>query len=229
MKYRAVIFDLFGTLVDMFPLQELKPVFSEMADVLKVPLDDFTRLWTQTFDQRNSGKFETIEANIEHMCQTLNKHAGASTITTTALVWLDFARGCLTPRPDAVDTLTQLKAAGYKIGLISDCSIEVPLLWTETPLACFVDVPIFSCEVGLKKPEKAIYLRACQELKVNPQDCLYIGDGSSHELTGALKVGMQPVLIRVSYEKIYDAYRPDAHQWPGVIISSLSEVLTLLE
>jgi len=52
MKYSAVIFDLFGTLIHKFPLQEHKRVLSKMASVVSVPPDDFIRLWFDTFDER---------------------------------------------------------------------------------------------------------------------------------------------------------------------------------
>ena len=55
-----------------------------------------------------------------------------------------------------------------------------------------------------------------------------IGDGSSHELTGATDVGMQAVLIRVPYEDAYDVYRPDVDEWQGPMVASLTEVLTFL-
>jgi putative hydrolase of the HAD superfamily len=60
---------------------------------------------------------------------------------------------------------------------------------------------------------------------VKPQDCLYVGDGSSHELTGARKVGMHPVQIHVPDEIIYFL---DEDDWDGTPISSLSEVLDLV-
>ena len=46
MKYRAVIFDLFGTLVDIFSWSEYQRVCQRMAAALDVPYEDFMRLWT---------------------------------------------------------------------------------------------------------------------------------------------------------------------------------------
>jgi len=54
-----------------------------------------------------------------------------------------------------------------------------------------------------EKPDPRIYHLALERLKVKPQDCLYVGDGSSHELTGARKVGMHPVQIHVPDEIVY--------------------------
>ena len=85
---------------------------------------------------------------------------------------------------------------------------------------------VFSCAVGVKKPDPRIYRIATDRLKVKPQECLYIGDGSSHELTGAFKAGMNPVKIRVPDEIPYFL---DEDDWQGTTISSLNEVLNLIE
>jgi hypothetical protein len=52
MKYEAVIFDLFGTLVHMISSSDDEKVLTQMASVLSVPSDGLVRLWRSTFDQR---------------------------------------------------------------------------------------------------------------------------------------------------------------------------------
>ena len=135
------------------------------------------------------------------------------------------------PREGAVEVLTYLKSNGYKTGLISDCSDAVAKVWQNMPFAPFIDVAVFSCLVGFTKPDSRIYQVVTEQLKVEPQSCLYIGDGGSQELTGAAQVGMHPVLIRVPDEDITDMYRLDAEResWNDPVISSLREVLDLLE
>lgn len=227
-----MIFDLFGTLVDDFSFTEYRLMLSEMAAAVSIGLEDLERLWVDTFDARTKGLFATIEANIEHICRALGVSAPADRIAAAALIRRDFTRRSLSPKPDAVQTLAQLKASGYKTGLISDCSPEVPALWAETPFAPLVDVPVFSAAAGVKKPDPRIYLLACERLEVRPQDCLYVGDGSSRELTGASQVGMYAVLISVAYEEVFDsyaAYRREARDWKGPAISALSDVLALLQ
>jgi len=232
MKYSAVIFDLFGTLVDDFSFTEYQRMLSEMAVAVSVAREDLERLWVDTFEARTKGRFATIEANIEHICVALGVNANADQVKAAATTRRDFTRRSLAPKPDAVQTLARLKASGYKTGLISDCSPEVPALWLDTPFARLVDVPIFSAAVGIKKPDPRIYDLACERLGVNPQDCLYVGDGSSRELTGASQVGMHAVLISVAYEEVfdsYDAYRREARDWKGPVISTLNDVLTMLQ
>ena len=98
------------------------------------------------------------------------------------------------------------------------------------PFAPLVDVAVFSCLEGVQKPAPRIYQLAVERLAVRPENCLYIGDGDSQELTGASQVGMYPVLIRNPDEDSTDVHRVDyeAGEWEGPVISSLREVLTLV-
>ena len=83
----------------------------------------------------------------------------------------------------------------------------------------------------MQKPDPRIYRLAAEQLAVEPAACLYVGDGESHELTGALRVGMHPVLVRVPGEDSSDLFRVnyEAEEWDGPVISSLKEILPLLE
>ena len=78
------------------------------------------------------------------------------------------------------------------------------------------------------KPDLQIYQIAMEKLAAEPQSCLYIGDGTNQELTGASQAGMHPVLIRVSDEANDNPYQTNMDEWDGPVISSLKEVLTLL-
>ena len=48
-----------------------------------------------------------------------------------------------------------------------------------------------SCELGIAKPEKEIFQRCIEELGVNYEECLYVGDGGSQELETAQRLGMK--------------------------------------
>ena len=137
----------------------------------------------------------------------------------------EYSRLALIPRPGTIDALKRLRELGKKIGLISDCGGDIPVLWPETPFAELIDEAVLSCTVGLRKPDPRIYELACDRLGVSPDRCLYVGDGGSNELTGADAAGMHAVLIRASYDDEADERR---EAWAGLRISSLSEVLAII-
>lgn len=231
MRYDAVIFDLFGTLVNDFSVQAHEQVVTEMAAFLQVARADFAPLWNdETYPMRATGVFADTAANLRYICETLlHVPVPAERLAEATRVRLDFMRRALIPRPDAIPTLQQLKTWRYPLGLVSDCSSEVPLLWSTTPFAALINVPIFSCAVRLKKPQPQIYHLVCKQLGVAPERCLYIGDGSSKELTGAQHVGMRPILIRDTLEDAYNAFRRDVDGWQGTTITNLKETLAFVD
>ncbi len=228
MKYQAVIFDLFGTLIENFTRSEYAAVFTEMAVILSVPPDEFLRLWGEAFDQRATGVFATTGDAVSNLALKLNPAINDSQIKDAVRVRTDYTRRSIIPREGAIEVLDHLKKAGYKTGLISDCTCEIPGVWGDTPFHSLFDVTVFSCVAGIKKPDPHIYSMATVQLGIEPGDCLYIGDGSSRELTGALEVGMHPVLIRDPGESDDTHFIDRETDWQGPVISSLREVLTLL-
>jgi len=232
MKYDAVIFDLFGTLVESYSYKEYQSVLGQMASVLTVSFDDFRRLWSETTYERNTGIIPTIETNIEHICRKLGVSVDYMKIRLATEVRFDFVADTMKPRQDAIDVLSYLQSQGLKVGLISNCSPDAPLIWRDTPFAPLFDVVVFSSSAGVKKPEPRVYQLAVEQLAVEPSRCLYIGDGDSRELTGASQVGMHAVLVRVPDEDSSDVRwedSSDAEEWDGSVISSLKEVLELVK
>lgn len=229
MEYRAVAFDLFGTLVDNFSALEYRSMLQELAGIVGAPAEGFIRLWRETVDDRMTGAFPTVEAGIEHLCATLGVSSDRAKLAAAAEVRIAFTRRGLTPRHDAVETLTKLRGQGCKIGLVTNCTMEVPGLWEETPLALLVDEAVFSCVARVQKPNPRIYQMVCERLLVRADECLYVGDGANRELSAAARVGMHAVLLRVADDNPSEWERAEAEEWKGPTVSALREILTLVE
>ena len=78
----------------------------------------------------------------------------------------------------------------------------------------------------MKKPDPQIYYLACEQLGVEPNECLYIGDGDSDELSGASQLGMDAVMIRDPIEM--DPYRLVEVDWDGRKIEYFKEIMDLI-
>ena len=231
MKYKAVLFDLYGTLVDKYPLKAYKSVLQEMASIISAPPDEFIELWFDTYDERGLGIFQSYEDNIEYICKKLGVKVDSSRITLAMKTEHDCRVRFMKPRPHATEALVYLKSKNFMTGLITDCGVEVPKLFSDMPFARFIDVATFSCLVGVQKPDPRIYKLTADRMAAKPENCLYIGDGDSNELTGASQVGMYPVLIRNPDENRNNVYRTnfEGDNWQGAVIYSLKELLNLLE
>lgn len=227
MKFKAVIFDLFGTLVNSFGAAAGQ-MGTELAAALAVPYDPFIALWNQTLEMRIVGEFDTVEANIEYVCEKIGLRPDAERIRAAVEIRMSYVRQALKPKPDAVKTPSQLKNQGYAVGLISNCSPEIPALWHETAFADIIDKPVFSCRARLRKPDTRIYQLACDQFGITPDSCLYVADGEDHELSAAAEVGLHPVLIRTAGERPTGGSHQEAREWQGNAISTLTEVLGLV-
>ena len=228
-KYKAVIFDLFGTLVDCYKVIDYDDTLVKMAAVLNVPYGEFRRVWDDTAPERNTGAFATTNASIAAICNRMNVQIDADIIERAANIRREFVTQTLFPRNDTLNTLAQLKEKGIKIGLISNCSPDTPETWDKTPFIRLFDITVFSSSVGLKKPDPRIYQLALGQLRLKSGECIYVGDGDSNELTGAQEMGMYPLMIKVEYDSETGDYLADRQEWDGPVIRSLTEVLALVE
>lgn len=224
MRYEAVIFDLFGTLVDNISGAAYRQAKFQMSELLHVPHEAFSDAWSQKTNERMTGVFGDMEGNIKGICEVIGRQPDLAGLAEAIRIRLDLSRRSLTPKADAIETLQTLWSLGHKVGMITDCTAEIPLLWPETEFASLISSPIFSCSVGVKKPDPRIYQMACEMLDVQSDQCLYVGDGNSHELEGATRAGMTAVLIKSHC----DWKQPEVDTWTGPAISKLQEVLDLL-
>ena len=196
-----------------------------MARVLGAPADQFAKAWSDATGLRMTGAHPSAEQYIEYVCSVLGMQPDAEQVAAAHGVRMDLFRRIVGPRPDCVETLAKLQGAGFRIGLVTDCSWETPQLWPDTPLPPYFNVTTFSCDTGMRKPDPRIYALACDQLGLAPERCLYVGDGGSDELAGAERVGMTALRIHVPYETPPDHANP----WPGPEVSALAQVLDWLD
>ena len=218
MTYRAVVFDLFGTLVDDSPPEAYERFLTETARLLGADSQRFVELWNANDVPRYTGP---IEACFESICAEL----GVADYQDALEFRVDHMRRLLVPRPDAESTLATLRGRGVRLGMISNASGEVSRLWTETALAPLFDAVLFSADERLMKPDRRIYERMAELLGVGADACLFVGDGAYRELQGAAQAGMTPALIRAAND---EWEHEGTVGWTGLRVSSLREVLALV-
>ena len=81
--------------------------------------------------------------------------------------------------------MTLVIFAGLGVLYLAKTAGQLPAFLPGLPVGPLLDAKIYSVRLGVCKPDPRIYLAACRELDVSPSECLYVGDGGSHELTGA--------------------------------------------
>ena len=194
MRFSALFFDFFGTLVDIFKVQAYFRNVREMAEVLNVNPEKFNTQWMQAALQRE-GDFSAVRDRIADACKGLNAKFSEEMVKKAVEIRMNFFLTNTIPRPDAVPVLEWAQRAGYRLGLITNCTIELPQIWPRHSLSKYFPFPIFSSVERVRKPKREIFMRAFEKMNVKPAESAFIGDGDDHEMEGAAAVGMTPILV----------------------------------
>jgi putative hydrolase of the HAD superfamily len=226
MSCQAVVFDLFGTLVNNFFTGNYRKYITDTAAALSLPRVVFKKHWHDTYEARAKGKIPSIQANIEEIFKRLAIPADPEKIAAAVRLRDEFIGQALIFRSDARHTLEELRGMGLKTGLISNCTVETPALLQPMGILSLFNTAIFSCDSGLLKPDPKIYQRACENMSVLPRDCVYVADGYDYELAGATHVGMRAVLIRHAGEP-RDSFAVEAQDWQGPVIPCLYDIIKM--
>lgn len=187
-RIQAVIFDMYETLVTQFS----GPLYygTQIARDLGLAPEAFLPGWRATEAYRATGKltFEEVIAQLmkEHGLYSSEKHR--QVVEKRLAIQADCFNHL---HPQILPMLSGLKQRGFKIGLITNCFSEEAKLIRESDLFAYFDAPCLSYELGVRKPDPAIYHACLEKLGVPAGNCLYVGDGGSQELETARALGMQ--------------------------------------
>ncbi|MFG1610047.1 HAD family hydrolase [Actinoplanes sp. NPDC049265] len=222
---RAVIFDFFGTLTRSV---QRGPQHAEIARNLGCDPEVIRHVLDRTFHSRAKGTFGSAEATLRWVSEQAGGHPKPAQLQAAVPARVDALRADTRLRPDAVSALTALRTRGLSTAVISDCTHELPAFLPSLPVAGLLDASVFSVEVGVCKPDPRIYLTACERLGVRAEECVYVGDGGSRELTGAAAVGM--TAVRLSAPDLADHLVFDRDtSFAGPSVDSLTDLIRLLD
>jgi HAD superfamily hydrolase (TIGR01662 family) len=97
--------------------------------------------------------------------------------------------------PDVQDTLRELKARGFKLGLISNSHRPLDTFDEHFELGGLISVHVSSSAHGFLKPHPSIFRSALELMQVRPESAVMIGDSLGHDVLGARAVGMHSILL----------------------------------
>jgi len=94
---------------------------------------------------------------------------------------------------DVRDTLTALRSAGLRVGLISNSARDVREFARHHGLD--VDAGISSFHHGRTKPHASIFRAVLDLVGVEPAEAVMVGDTIADDIEGALALGMRAILV----------------------------------
>lgn len=100
--------------------------------------------------------------------------------------------------PDAPKLLQELKARGYIVGVITNGPSGLQNhKMDKSGLRPYCDIVVVSGDVGVHKPDPALFVYTAEKIGVPVEECVYVGDHPVNDIEGATKAGMKA--IRMNY------------------------------
>ena len=222
-KVNAVFFDLFETLIT----EKSRPDFSTrppLHERLGCTSDQIVEWWTENEASCMIGGDDGDISRFHRLCREVSSPLTGEEIQALAdeqEAWKRTVLGAVDPR--LLQLLNSLRRSGITVGIISNAMASEFRAWQSSPLRNSVDDAVFSCDVGLMKPQAEIYTLALDRLDVVPANALFVGDGGHDELAGAAAIGM--TVVQAAWYLSRQLEWPDA---PPPRLHSIDELETVL-
>ena len=191
MKYKAVIFDLFETLITEWGHE--KYTKKAMCADLGVDKDTFDVYWEEKEQDRYLGSI-SFEDSVLYACGKCDKQIDPDLLARVTEKRVRTKSECFKyVLPEVYQLLQTLREMGLKTAIVSNCSSEEVQVFKGSEITKYFDAAVLSFEVHMKKPDVCIYEEASKRLGIDLGECLFVGDGGSNELAGARAAGMEAI------------------------------------
>ena len=222
-QLQAVLFDLDDTLIDarherragfaesIAELHAAEPALRALGSPEAI-YDDYFRHYTEDAHRAaGGGEWEerfTLEAYERLIAEHLHPDPALAAQLTERYRALHIHHVGI--HPDAIETLEAV-GARYPLGMITNglSHIQRPKI-ERYDLERYFQVVVVSGEVGVQKPDPAIFALALEPLGVRPETAVYIGDNPYHDVVGARAAGVGSIWVnRGDWRLGADAPTPD--------------------
>ena len=223
MALKAVFFDLGLTLIRTASFPEIyRRILARFG--VTASIDDITRAQEATEKETDTSTY--VESRRKEFWRDYNASLIKKLGVTENVVflaekidelWWDCSHVQL--YSDVEPTLSQLKARGLKLGLVSNgFTKDLTHILGELDLRKWFDAVVCIESCNCAKPNKEIFLYALDRLGVEPNEAVFVGDSVEQDYEGAFNVGIRPFLVD----------RDGKHPSHFNKIASLTELLTIL-
>lgn len=216
---KAIIFDLYGTLIDISTDEHDPHVYEILSRYLgyhsvSVAPDELKKAYFDGIQQHlHESKEVHPEVDVYKIFFNIMNRYGKKRSSKGNVMDIAALFRSLTIRHFHVfegiyDVLVALSGQ-HNTAIISDAQ----WIYAEPEIANlgldqFFGVRILSSRFGFKKPDPRLFRAATEKLGVSPEDCIYVGENPCKDLGGAKRVGMKFILFRSDCRE-YNGFAPD--------------------
>ena len=222
--YKNIVFDLYGTLVDIhtdecklefwkqvaayykehgavYEPQELSVRYGELiaAQAASMPIGaevDLGQVFADLYNEKNVSILQETDSQIGVNKWTDLSDCSQQLIADTAASFRRFSMEKLRLFDGVIEMLDGLKAAGKNIYLLSNAQALFTRAELQmTGLEGYFDGILLSSDAGYKKPSKEFYSLLAERFGTMPQESLMVGNDDVADCHGAAAAGMDSLYI----------------------------------
>lgn len=227
----CVLFDLYGTLLDIQVDEDSAPLWRGLSGALAVsgdsvgPAELRRRFQTLLKEEAERGREGFL---MELVFQRLMASLGVrEEIGRIGRLFRELSLKELILRPYVVPLFEALHRSVSRIGIVSNTEAVLTRYDLDRfPILLTVDAIVLSSEVGVRKPDSRIFRLALERLHSGPESAVFIGNDWTADIAGAQQLGLTAIYIT---ERAADV-APMATRSQGVLEASptLESILSAL-
>lgn len=245
-KYKAVIFDLFNTIVN-FNRSRLPTAYIDGIEIKSTSIEvykvfqkfhndadfkDFYTAFTESYaefeenkrkDYKEFHNRKRFELMISKMNTETDRHS-AELVDEMVLAHMEKIASAIEFPEENRDTLYTLRSK-YRLAIISNFD-HAPTAYgilERFDIRNLFENIFISIEIGWRKPKADIFFSALNSLKIEPEEAIFVGDNFEADVVGSKAVGMDVVWINKNKEPL----RKEISE-PDYVVSEFAEIGDIL-
>ena len=233
MAIKGILFDLYGTLIDIETDESLEEIYRGIAHYLTYQgvyvhrwevRDRYYRIMKQ---QKEMCGEECPEIDVEAIWNTFLQQEGIKAAParrrlalTLAHIYRGISRKRLQLYPGVKEVLDTLRP-NYRMALVSDAQpcYALPEM-KATGLDGYFDPVIISADYGFRKPDRRLNEKALDLMKLTPTEVISVGNDMYRDIYGAARLGIKTIFVDSNQgDKYHENVTPDytAHRFEEVL------------
>jgi putative hydrolase of the HAD superfamily len=230
LKPRAVLFDVYRTLVDIWTDEHHPDVWMRLTYLLglhglRADAGEMSRAF---FERSRVSQEESTEEHPEvdvlgvfrGLLEEMRPAPDEAFVREVTQSFRLLSLKHLKLFPDTLPTLELLRPH-FKLGLVSNAQrvfLEPELRMLDVPQ--WMDEIVISSDYGYQKPDPRLFVTALECLEVSPEEAVFVGDTVSRDICGAREAGIFAILL----DRDDRVQRLDENCKPDLVLTSLDEL-----
>ncbi|MBI4633414.1 MAG: HAD family hydrolase [Deltaproteobacteria bacterium] len=233
MAIQGILFDLYGTLIDIETDESMEEIYRGIAHYLTYQgiylhrWDVRDRYYRIMKEQKDACGEECPEIDVESIWNTFLKREGVKAAPARrklALILAHIYRGISRKRlqlyPNVKRVLDELRPT-YRMAIVSDAQpcYALPEM-KAVGLDGYFDPVIISAPYGFRKPDTRLSEKALDIMKLKPTAVIFVGNDMYRDVYGAKRLGVKTIFIDSNQgDKSHENVAPDyfAHRFEDVL------------